>query len=153
MSDMNRICITGRVGADAETKYLQNGDAVVNVRVAVAGWKKDADAMWLGVVIFGKRGESVAQYLTKGSRIGVSGRLQVREFERRDNGGKGTSVEIVADDVTLLGKPEARGDDGGQRREYAPRDGGQRQQQQRRDTRDDYDAGAPPPQGDDDIPF
>ena len=44
MSDMNRICITGRVGADAETRFLQNGDAVVNVRVAVSGWKKDADA-------------------------------------------------------------------------------------------------------------
>jgi single-strand DNA-binding protein len=149
---MNRICITGRVGADAETRFLQNGDAVVNVRVAVSGWKKDSDATWLGVVIFGKRGEAVAQYLTKGSRIGVSGRLQVREYEKRDQSGRGTSVEIVADDVTLLGKPEARGDDGGQRREYAPRDAGQRQQQQRRDTRDDFDDGAPPP-NDGDIPF
>lgn len=149
MSDMNRICITGRVGADAETRFLQNGDAVVNVRVAVSGWKKDADATWLGVVIFGKRGESVAQYLTKGSRIGVSGRLQVREFERKD-GGKGTSVEIVADDVTLLGKPEARGDDGGGQRSTA-RHGSQRQQMESARDRDDELGGGGG--GDDGIPF
>ena len=149
MSDMNRICITGRVGADAETRFLQNGDAVVNVRVAVAGWKKDADATWLGVVIFGKRGESVAQHLTKGSRIGVSGRLQVREFERKD-GGKGTSVEIVADDVTLLGKPEARGDDGGGQRSTA-RHGSQRQQMESARDRDDELGGGTG--SDDDIPF
>ena len=120
MSDMNNISVTGNLGRDAEIKHLPSGESVTEFTVAVSGFKKDAPPMWLRCSLFGKRGESVAKYLTKGSRIGVTGQLQVREWDAKD-GAKKTSVEIRANDVTLLGsKSDGQRSGGGQRSEPFP---------------------------------
>lgn len=134
MSDLNTWTVTGRLGADAELRHTANGDPVLNARVAVQGRKKD-DTLWVGVTIFGKRADSLAPYLMKGQRVGVAGRAQLREFERRD-GSAGASLELVANDVALLGD--------GKRNEQG---GGQRQQ------RPQPQSGNDAPFGDDDIPF
>ena len=121
---MNSISVTGHLGTDAEQRFLPTGGGIVNARIAVNGFKKEDPPMWIGVTIFGQRGESVLPYLKKGKRIGVVGRLQVREYERRDGNGKGTSVEIVASDVVLLDGGERR--EGGAQRAPAQRQGSQR---------------------------
>jgi single-strand DNA-binding protein len=141
MSDLNTWTVTGRLGADAELRQTANGDPVLNARVAVAGFRKDDDPLWVGVTLFGKRASALAQYLTKGTRVGVMGRAQLRDFQRRD-GTSGTALELIANDVALLG--------GGERRDGA----GHAQHGGRQ---------APPPAGpgggygdgygDDDIPF
>lgn len=147
MSDVNVISVTGRLGRDAEKRIVGNGDSVVNGRIAVNGYKKDAPAMWIGVTIFGKRGETVAPYLVKGKRIAVVGRLQVREYEKKD-GSKGTDVEIVASDVVLLDGGERR--EGGAQRAPAQRQGSQRDAAPDDFPDDDFGGGG----GDDsDIPF
>ena len=148
MSDMSNWSGTGRLGKDPETRKLPNGDDVCNFRIAVNGFRKDDPATWIGVSLFGKSC-AVARYLHKGSRIAVTGRLSVREYERRD-GTKGTDVEVRANDVTLLdakgsgggdtGTHRQRGEDTGFADDFPPDDFGSR-------------GGGGGAGADDDIPF
>jgi single-strand DNA-binding protein len=108
--------------------------------MAVGHYSRGGDeTTWLRVALWGRRGEAVAQYLTRGKRVAVTGELRVREYETRD-GSRGTAVEIRASDVALI---EPRGDGG--------RSGG-------RGPRQDFGGSAPtdfPDDGfgDDAIPF
>lgn len=108
MSDLNSYTCTGRLGADAETRYSASGTAIWSCRLAVGyGYGDNAGTNWLRVSAFGKRAEGLAKLtLAKGDRIGVTGELRVREYEK--DGAKRTSVEINANDVALLsGKRDA----------------------------------------------
>lgn len=104
MSDLNSYAFTGRLGADAETRYTSNGTAVWSARVAVGyGWGDNKGTNWITVKAFGKRAEGLEKLgLVKRAQIGGAGELQVREFDRKD-GSKGTSVEVTVNDVTLFG--------------------------------------------------
>ena len=103
MSDLNSYTFTGRLAADAELKYTASGTAVWNARVAVGyGYGDNKGTNWLRVQVFGKRAESLGKLeLTKGTAVGIAGELRVREYETAN--GKGTSVEVSAQDVALLG--------------------------------------------------
>lgn len=108
MSDLNSISFTGRLGNDAECKYTQSGTPIWTASVGNGyGFGDHAGTNWLRVQVFGKRAESLAKLdLRKGAAVGVTGELRVRQYDKSD-GSKGTSVEVVAQDVALLGgKPE-----------------------------------------------
>ena len=110
MSDLNAITFTGRLGNAAEVKYLPNGTPVWTASVGSGyGYGDKKGTNWLRVQVFGKRAESLGSLdLQKGAAVGVTGELRVRTYDTRE-GGKGTSVEVVAQDVALLGpKPEGR---------------------------------------------
>ena len=101
---MNNITIAGRIGNDAEQKFFGSGDSVVNFSVAVNRPKKGGqkqDALWFRVALFGKLGETLLPYLTKGVTVGVSGELNVRTYEAK--GATQVSVEVNARQVSLLG--------------------------------------------------
>ena len=101
---MNNITIAGRIGNDAEQKFFGSGDSVVNFSVAVNRPKKGGqkqDALWFRVALFGKLGETLLPYLTKGATVGVSGELNVRTYEAK--GATQVSVEVNARQVSLLG--------------------------------------------------
>lgn len=103
---MKNITIAGNIGKDAMTRRTQAGDAVTSWPVAVeerAGQEKRT--IWFDVSLWGKRGESLSQYLTKGSRVAVSGDLSTREHDGR------TYLTVRADQVTLLGGGAERGND------------------------------------------
>lgn len=122
MSDLNSITFTGRLGNAAELKYLQNGTAVWNASVGVGyGWGDNKGTNWMRVQVFGKRAESLGGLdLAKGTAVGVTGELRVRTYDTKD-GGKGTSVEVVAQDVALLGpRQESQGGGSGGSRGGAP---------------------------------
>lgn len=117
MSDLNTYTATGRLGADPDTRYTASGTAIWSARIAVGyGYGDKAGTNWITVKSFGKRAESLAKLeLVKGARLGFTGTLEVREYERKD-GTKGTAVECVANDIALLGsKPE------GQRQQSQPK--------------------------------
>ena len=107
---MNNITIAGRIGNDAEQKFFGNGDgSVVNFSVAVNRPKKNGqkqDALWFRVALFGKLGESLLPFLVKGATVGVSGELNVRQYESK--GATQVSVEINARQVSLLGSAQVR---------------------------------------------
>lgn len=116
MSDLNSYSFTGRLGNPAEVKYTQNGTAIWTASVGVGyGYGDNKGTNWIRVQVFGKRAESLGKLeLDKGAAVGITGELRVRTYDTRD-GGKGTSVEVVAQDVALLGKREGSAGSGGTR--------------------------------------
>lgn len=108
---MNRFVCVGRLTKNVELKYTQNGKAVANFTLAVNRPFKNAqgetDADFIMCQAWGKQAENLAQYMGKGSKIGVDGRIQTRSYEGQD--GKRVYVtEVVADNVQFL-EPKKQG--------------------------------------------
>lgn len=111
---MKNITIAGNIGRDAATRTTQGGDKVTGFTVAVEERQgQDKRTIWFDCALWGKRGESLAGYLTKGSRVSVAGDLSTREHEGK------TYLTIRVSEVTLLGGGNR---DEGQRREEPRRD-------------------------------
>ena len=105
---MKSITIAGNIGKDATTRTTPNGDKVTGWSVAVEDRSgQEKRTIWFDCSLWGKRGESLAQYLTKGSKVAVSGELSTREHEGK------TYLTIRAEQVTLMGGKQ----DGGERRD------------------------------------
>jgi len=86
--DVNVCQFIGRLGQDPEVRYLQSGNAVTNISLAVNDeWtdkqtgQKQEKVEWVRGKIFGNRAEALAKYTKKGSRLYISGRLETRSFE------------------------------------------------------------------------
>ena len=95
---MKTIAISGNIGKDAVTRTTGNGDKVTSWPVAVEERNgQDKRTIWFDCTLWGKRGESLAPYLTKGGKVSVSGDLSTREHEGK------TYLTIKVDQVTLLG--------------------------------------------------
>jgi single-strand DNA-binding protein len=98
---MNSLTIAGSLGKDSETSYLPNGDAVCNFSVADS-MGKDKGTIWWNCQLFGKRAESLAQYLTKGQAVSVVGTITEREWNDKE-GNKRKSMNVRVNDVALQG--------------------------------------------------
>jgi single-strand DNA-binding protein len=105
MVDVNHIVLIGRLTRDAELKYTANGQAVCKFSIAVNRRKKSGDqwvdeANFFDVVVWGRQGETINQYLIKGKQIAVDGELRQDRWEQ--DGQNRSRVEIVAANVQLL---------------------------------------------------
>ena len=105
---MKSIAISGNIGKDATTRTTQGGDKVTGWTVAVEERQgQEKRTIWFECTLWGKRGESLAQYLTKGGKVSVSGELSTREHEGK------TYLTVRADQVTLMGgKPDGQSSHG-----------------------------------------
>ena len=100
---MNSWNFTGNLGNECEQRYTQSGDSVVSFSVGVkSGFGDKATTTWAKCAIFGKRGESVAPYLKKGTLVGISGEVNNREYQDKE-GQKRYSLDVRVNDLTLLG--------------------------------------------------
>lgn len=110
----NQVTLMGNLTRDPEVRQIPSGQSVCNFSLALNRSYKDASGEWqeatdyVDVIAWGALGERVAQYVTKGRPVLVSGRLQSRQWEQ--DGQKRNKLEVVASDVTFLG---GRGDDNG----------------------------------------
>ena len=106
--DLNKVMLTGHLGADPEMRYTSQGSAVTTFRVASGRRWKSADGVdhddteWFRVVAWDKLGEICNQYLTKGTRVYVEGRLQTRKWQDKEGKDRYTT-EIIADQMQMLG--------------------------------------------------
>ena len=113
---LNRVVVIGRLTRDPELRSTPSGTSVCGLRIACNSSRKDADGIYterpnyFDVSVFGAAGENVAQYMRKGSRVGVDGRLEWREWE--SSGEKRQAVGIVADTVQFLDTPGDSHEDG-----------------------------------------
>ena len=99
---MNSLTIAGVLGKDAELQYLPNGDAVCKFSIADS-MGKDKGTIWWNCQLFGKRAESLSQYLTKGQAVTVSGSVTEREWNDKE-GNKRKSMDVrIQGDVALQG--------------------------------------------------
>ena len=100
---INKVELLGRVGADPEMKYTASGVAVTQLRLATDRVRKggEAETDWHSVVVWDKLADAVAQYVEKGQRIYVAGRL-VQNSWTGDDGQRRYRTEIHAQDVVFL---------------------------------------------------
>jgi single-strand DNA-binding protein len=104
---MNKITATGRLAADAELRYTPKGEAILNFRLASdVGYGDKKTTNWFACQVWGKRGEALAQHLTKGQQVTVFGSLTLREWTGKD-GGKQLSPDIRIDEIELQGGKSA----------------------------------------------
>lgn len=100
---MNVICFTGNLGRDAETRFTPGGDAITSFSAALSsGYGDKKITTWLNCSMFGKRGESVAPYLKKGTQVAISGEFQARQYKTKE-GEEKLSLEVRVNDLTLIG--------------------------------------------------
>jgi single-strand DNA-binding protein len=138
---INKVILIGNLGSDPETRHMPNGDAVATLRIATSETWKDKNSgetkeqtEWHQVVCYRKLAEIAGEYLRKGAKVYVEGRLRTRKWQDK-NGQDRYSTEIIADQMQMLDR--ASGQNGGQQNAQ----GG---------------VNAPPQSGydfDDDIPF
>jgi single-strand DNA-binding protein len=146
-ANINRVVLVGNLTRDPEMKHLPSGTALCSLRIAVNTRRKDESGQWtdkpnyFDVSVWGNQGESCAQYLAKGRRIGVDGRLDWSSWESQD-GGKRSKVEVIAQSVQFLDS-RGDGDGGGGGGTFVPPNAGQ----------SSGGADFPSQPTDDDIPF
>lgn len=103
LNKMNSAILTGRITKDLELRQTQGGTAVLNFGLAVdRRFKKDGEqtADFINIVCWGKTAELVAQYMSKGSKIGVIGRIQTGSYEKE--GQKVYTTDVIAEQVEFL---------------------------------------------------
>jgi single-strand DNA-binding protein len=150
-TNINRVVLTGNLTRDPELRSLPSGMSVCSLRVACNTRRKQGEEWvdkpnYFDVTVWGRQGETAAQYLEKGRPVAIDGRLEWREWEDKETGKKRQSVDIVADSVQFLGGREG-GEGNGSR--FSP------QSDVPADTSDfqGAPAGGGSSAGEDDIPF
>lgn len=108
---MQTLTLAGTIGRDAEVRRTQSGEPVAGFSVAVDNGKdrdgNKRDATWFDCSIWGKRGESLGPYLTKGSRVAITGRPGAREHNGK------IYLQCNVDQITLLGGGNGQSSGGG----------------------------------------
>ena len=139
---VNKVILIGDLGKDPEVRHTANGKAVARFSLATSEVWNDADGNrqerteWHNVVVWGKQGETCAQYLAKGRQAYIEGSIRNRSYDDK-NGQKRYITEIVAQRVRFLG--------GGGGTRVAP--------EAEADTQGEPAGGGQPPPPDDDVPF
>ena len=150
---VNKVILIGNLGKDPEVKYTQAGMAVARFSVATTDRVKDKDGNWQdrtewhNLVAFQRTAEIAAEYLRKGGKVYIEGRLHSDSWDDKETGQKKYKTEIIANDLVLLsGRGEGAGDDSGRSRGAA--------------AGNNFDQSTPEPQqapstpiSDEDIPF
>jgi single-strand DNA-binding protein len=101
---LNTVTLTGRAGRDPEVKFFESGTAVAQFSLAVDGFAKDGKkpTHWVDIKVWGKSAQFCADYLRKGGKVGVVGRLEQEKWTSKD-GDERSKLVVVADRVELLG--------------------------------------------------
>src|SRR6185436_7779034 len=113
---LNKVMLLGNLGADPELRVTSGGQAVLKLRLATTETYLDRNntrqerTEWHSVTLWGKRGEALAKFLTKGERIFVEGSLRTSSYEK--DGEKRYRTEVVASNVILGGR--GKGGDAGE---------------------------------------
>ncbi len=105
---VNKVILIGNLGRDPEVRYMPNGNAVANITVATSEVWKDKNTgqnqertEWHRVVLFRRLGEIAGEYLKKGSKVYIEGKLQTRKWQDQ-NGQDRYTTEVVADSLEML---------------------------------------------------
>jgi single-strand DNA-binding protein len=113
---VNKVILIGNLGKDPEVKYTPQGTPVAKITVATNERWKDKDGNWQdrtewhNIVLWQRLAEIAGEYLKKGGKVYIEGRLQTRSWDDKQSGQKKYMTEIVANDLVLLG---GRGEGGG----------------------------------------
>jgi single-strand DNA-binding protein len=115
---VNKVILVGNLGKDPEVRYTPNGLAVANITIATTEvWKDKASGEnqerteWHRVAMYSRLAEITGEYLRKGSKVFIEGRLQTRKWQDKTTGQDRYTTEIIADTLEMLGKASGGGTD------------------------------------------
>ncbi|HEX8966354.1 MAG TPA: single-stranded DNA-binding protein [Chloroflexota bacterium] len=118
MAGLCKVIVIGNLGRDPEKRYTQDGRPVTRFSVAATTRRRERDGEWadhtewFSVTVFGRQAETLAERVAKGTRVYVEGRLESRQYDTQ-TGGKGFSLDVVANEVVVLdSRQRAEGDFG-----------------------------------------
>lgn len=100
---INSITLVGRVGADPEVRYFDSGKVVCNFTLAVERPTRDDQPDWFRLELWNKTAEIAANYVRKGSLIGVTGYLKIDVWQDRNTGAQRSAPVVSVDNLRLLG--------------------------------------------------
>lgn len=113
---VNKVILVGNLGKDPEVRYTPNGLAVANITIATTEvWKDKASGEnqerteWHRVAMYSRLAEITGEYLRKGSKVFIEGRLQTRKWQDKTTGQDRYTTEIIADTLEMLGKSNNTG--------------------------------------------
>ncbi|NBC47676.1 MAG: single-stranded DNA-binding protein [Gammaproteobacteria bacterium] len=116
---VNKVILIGNLGADPEVRYMPSGSAVANLRLATSESWRDKNTgeqqertEWHRVALFGKLGEIAGQYLRKGSKVYIEGKLRTRKWQGQDGQDRYTT-EVIVDINGTMQMLDSRGGGGG----------------------------------------
>lgn len=111
---VNKAILVGNAGKDPEVRYTQGGNAVATFSLATSDRRKGTDGQWTdhtewhNLVAWGKTAETCGNYVKKGNKLYIEGRIQTRKWQDKD-GNNRYSTEIVVNQMLLLDKPSGQG--------------------------------------------
>ncbi|WP_088889553.1 single-stranded DNA-binding protein [Leptolyngbya ohadii] len=103
MTSLNVVNLVGRVGRDPEVKYFESGSVVTKFSLAVNRRRREDEPDWFTIEIWGKTAEVAANYVRKGSQVGIQGALRFDRWNDRATGADRSAPVIRADRLELLG--------------------------------------------------
>lgn len=107
---INLVALTGNLTRDAELRHTQTGVAVLNMGIAVNEKRKNAVGDWedepqfFDLTMFGNRADKVAQYLTRGTKVSIMGKLRFDQWEK--DGQKRSKVSVIVNDIEFMSRRE-----------------------------------------------
>lgn len=111
---VNKVILIGNLGKDPEVRYTPNGLAVANITLATTEVWKDKTSgentertEWHRVVLYSRLAEITGEYLRKGSKVFIEGRLQTRKWQDKNSGQDRYTTEVVAETLEMLGSSKA----------------------------------------------
>ncbi|WKB50527.1 single-stranded DNA-binding protein [Eleftheria terrae] len=153
MASVNKVILIGNCGRDPEVRYTPTGTAICNVSVATSSRRKDRssgesieETQWHRVTFYERLAEIAGEYLKKGRPVYIEGRLKYGKYTDKD-GVERNTVDIIAEQMQLLGGRDGQGDEAGAGEERPSRSG------QRAASKEGPPAGDHDGDGDGDIPF
>ncbi len=126
---LNKVMLIGNLGADPETRFTQDGTCVCNLRLATTEKFKGRDGNqqekteWHRIVLWGRLGEICNQYLSKGSRVYIEGKIETRKWTNKDGQDQYTT-EIRGSEMKMLGGGSSQGGGSSNQGGGFPRQGG-----------------------------
>ncbi|MDA8273058.1 MAG: single-stranded DNA-binding protein [Deltaproteobacteria bacterium] len=124
MGSLNKVLLIGNLGKDPELRYTPDGLAILRFSIATTEYFNDKSGSkqerttWHNIVVFGKMGQSIANYLNKGKQVFIEGKINNRSYDDKE-GNKKYITEIVATNIVLLGAKGAGGGGAAGENEYA----------------------------------
>lgn len=118
---INKVIVSGNLTRDAELRTTASGNPVCSFGVAVNDRRRNQNGEWedyanfVDCQLFGRRAEAVAQYLAKGNKVAVEGRLHYSSWEDKNGGGRRSKLEVYVDELEFMsGRNSAQNGAGGQ---------------------------------------
>jgi single-strand DNA-binding protein len=151
---VNKVILLGNVGKDPEMRSTGGGTLVANFTLATSDRQKDAQGNWQertewhNMVAFTRLAEIVRDYVKKGSKLYVEGKIQTRSWDDKETGAKRYRTEIIVNDISLLSGREEGGSGG-----YSRSSGAASNYDQRQTPAASDDFAQQAEISDDDIPF